>query len=387
MTTNSYDVVIVGAGPSGSTLARKLALQNISVLLIDKATFPRYKVCGGGLTLRAAKQLDIDVRSVIRGEITAMELCTAGTLRRTFKPSSPMIYMVMRDEFDMLLLQAALDAGAQFRPGTKLLKLESEKNGFRVHTDAGDFHGRYLVGADGVNSIVAQQLNLMTRKEKTLALEYEVIVNEATLARYHGTVAIDYGYLNGGYAWVFPKRDHLSVGLGLGTRDGKFLQEKLKAYMEREQIVGEAVSEKGYFLSVGGSDPVIIKGRAALIGDAAGLVDPMMGEGIYYALRSANLLAEALVASLREAPDDPQPFVAYQNRVDREILREMRLFKRAAKSFHASPKLFHRVFVLRPQLVEQAFRVVAGEITFNDYYNRYHKLGRVIKAVANLFRV
>lgn len=379
-----YDVIVVGSGPGGSTLARKLSKQGFKVALLDKSSFPRYKVCGGGLTRRAAKQLDIEFQSIVRDEITSMELCCKGQHRFTFHKDTPFIQMVMRDEFDDLLLKAAIDEGVEFFPSTRVNQVISAESGVSIHTDRGPCRGRYLVGADGVNSTVAKQVGLMADKQRILALEYELKVHPDDLNRYKGKVAIDYGFIKGGYAWVFPKRDHLSVGVGLGTRDGQFLQRKLMEYLDREQLSGEFSSQKGFFLSVGGSDPIVAKGRTALIGDAAGLVDPLMGEGIYYALRSANILASVFAQSIESNPDEP--FGPYQAQVEREILSELRLFQRAGKMFHTAPKQFHKIFVRQPKIVDRAFRVIAGELSFANYYERSRRhIG--LRAAVRLARV
>lgn len=387
-----FDVIVVGAGPAGSTVARKLALLGHRILLLDKSTFPRYKVCGGGLTGRAKGQLDVDVADICRDAVDTMELSVNGRLRRRFRWQTPIIHMVMRDEFDHRLLQKAIEAGVTFYGGVRVHEIQLsnrsdersassgdwttpsasvEQAPIRVETSAGAFHGHWLIGADGVQSTVAKAAGLMQDKQKILALEYEMNVSSDTLERYRGTVAIDYGFIRGGYAWVFPKGDHLSVGVGLGTDDGRFLQSKLMEYLNREGIRGTFSSEKGFWLSVGASDTGITQGRVALVGDAAGLVDPFMGEGIYYALRSANLLAEHFQTGIAAHPD--APFAQYQTQVDDELVHEMRLFKRASSLFYTMPGWFHALLVVRPQMVHSAFRVVAGTLDFPAYYAAYRR--------------
>jgi len=380
-----YDIIIVGAGPAGSTAAKKLSTQGLRVLLLDKSTFPRYKICGGGVTLRAVLELDMDMSSIVRDEITSMELCCNGRDTHTFTKASPFIYMVMRDEFDMLLLQSAIEAGVRFQPNTRVTRVTCTNDEVIVETDTACYHGRYLIGADGVNSTVAKHLGMMPNKEKILAMEYEMRVDSATLDRFRGRVAVDYGFIRGGYAWVFPKLDHLSVGVGLGTQDGRFLQGKLTEYLAREHISGSFLSQKGFWLSVGGSDTHFTYERVALIGDAAGLVDPFMGEGIYYALRSANLLAETLAQDIESTPN--APFSRYQNRVEAELVREMRLFRRASKVFYAMPSSVHRMLVTHPKMIDNAFRVIAGELTFADYYERYRRntFAKAISSIGRLF--
>lgn len=376
-----YDMIIVGAGPAGSTAARKLSLQGLQVLLVDKSTFPRYKVCGGGLTLRAVQELDIDVSAVVRDAITDMELCCNGKDRHTFTKDEPFIDMVMRDEFDMLLLQSAIEAGVRFQPSTRVIQVTSTDEGVTVETDTACYHGRYLIGADGVNSTVAKHFGLMQSKDKILGLEYEMRVDGATLDKYRGKVAVDYGFIDGGYAWVFPKLDHVSVGIGLGTRDGKFLQKKLAEYLNREQIRGTLLSEKGFWLSVGATDTHFTRERVALIGDAAGLVDPFMGEGIFYAVRSANLLAETVALGIATNPQSP--FSEYQERVEAELIREMRLFRRVSQMFYAMPGQIHRMLIAHPKMVEHAFRVISGELTFSQYYERYRR-NTFVKAASKI---
>lgn len=133
----------------------------------------------------------------------------------------------------------------------------------------------------------------------------------------------------------------------------------------------------------GGTDATLVKDRVALIGDAAGLVDPMMGEGIFYAIRSANILAEEFASGIEKNP--LAPFEGYQKRIRDKILIEMRLFGRAANAFYSAPRQFHRLLLAQPIIAGQALRVIAGELSFVDYYNRYRRnaLVRSVSGVAS----
>ncbi|MDQ0256800.1 geranylgeranyl reductase family protein [Evansella vedderi] len=365
-----FDVIVVGAGPAGSTLSAQLGKKGFKVLLLDKAEFPRYKVCGGGITLRAASMLRLDVKSVIRDKITQIEFKHDGKDSHCHKSDFPFIYTVMRDEFDNLLVNEAIKAGVQFLPSTLVRKVELFNEKVCVSTNKESYYGKFVVGSDGVNSVVAKQLNLMNEREAFLALEYELLTKPEALQKHKGKISIDYGIVPDGYSWIFPKNEHLSVGIIGNSKDGKLLQRKLSEYMEREQLSGSFLSQKGFFVSKGGNSLQITKGRGALVGDAAGLVDPLAGEGIYYAIWSAKILGEVLQINLKH---NEKNLLFYQERVEQEINVELKLLQRISKLFYSNSYFLHRQFVKRPVFFKQFVRVTANEISYLDYYKKYRK--------------
>lgn len=177
MDSKIYDVIIVGAGPGGSSLAAKLAEVGLHVLILEKQSFPRYKVCGGGVTKRALLKMPIDITPIIRDQITSLITVEENHDIQEFKHKTPFIYMVMRDELDQLLAKHAVDCGEELKEDSFVKKVVEHGGGVEVFTRDEKYSGRYLVGADGVNSIVAKQVGLMSERRKALALEYEFRCN------------------------------------------------------------------------------------------------------------------------------------------------------------------------------------------------------------------
>src|SRR5437899_301256 len=185
-----FDAVLVGAGPAGSTAAHRLAAAGASVLLVDKARFPRDKPCGGGLTTRAVRQLPFSVEPVVEDVVHRFELRLGYRARFERVSDEALCFMTQRRRLDDFLAQKAQEAGAEFRDGTTLTLDEA-------HALAD-----VVVGADGVNGVTAR--GLATDCGHGVALEGNAPLD----ARYRGKLVLELGVVPGGYGWVFPKGDH-----------------------------------------------------------------------------------------------------------------------------------------------------------------------------------
>jgi geranylgeranyl reductase family protein len=301
--------VVVGAGPAGSTAAFRLARGGARVLLADKATFPRDKPCGGGLTARALRLLPFSVDPVVEEEVDVFELGLGYRRRFVRRTEQPMVVMTQRRRLDAFLVEQAREAGAELREGAKV-ELEP------LRVDGEPVEAAVVIGADGVNGITVKQLGLATH-EHEVALEANVPYGPVSRARYARRAVVEFGIVPGGYGWVFPKGDHVNVGVGGWLHQGPRLRDHLARLCREHGIPGDALTEtRGYRLPLRrpGSSP--FRGTTALVGDAAGLVDPVSGDGIYEALLSAKLAAAAALDVVAGRSTD---FASYAGELQRTL--------------------------------------------------------------------
>ncbi len=290
-----YDAAVVGAGPAGSVTAYRLARAGARVLLLDKARFPRDKPCGGGLTFRAVKQLPFSVEPVVEDVVSRVE-CRLAYGRSFTRGSRPLCLMTQRRRLDAFLAERAVEAGAEFRDGVRL-EVETETRllveGVPVEVDA-------LVGADGANGVTARALGLGGAIAQGVALEGNLAYDGSSRERLRGRMTLEFGVVPGGYGWIFPKRDHANFGVGGWDSEGPRLREHLRVLCEQHGVDPDRLtSVRGHRLPMRRPEAVLAKGRTLLVGDAAGLVDPVSGDGMYEAFVSARL-AEAAVLDLLE---------------------------------------------------------------------------------------
>ena len=285
-----FDVAVVGAGPAGSLTAYRLARAHARVLLIDKQRFPRDKPCGGGLTMRAVKELPFSVDPVVEDVVTRVE-CRLRYGRSFERGSRTLCLMTQRRRLDTFLVERAAEAGAEFRDGVRV-EVESER---RIRVEGNLVAVRALVGADGANGTTARALGLGGDIVHGVALEGNILDADVDKQRYAGRMVIELGIVPGGYGWVFPKGDHVNVGVGGWSYVGPRARDDLRTLCERHGIDPERVEQKrGHRLPMRRPGTRLARGKALLVGDAAGLIDPVSGDGIYEAFVSARLASETI---------------------------------------------------------------------------------------------
>jgi geranylgeranyl reductase family protein len=297
-----YDAVVVGAGPAGSVTAIHLARGGARVLLIDKASFPRDKPCGGGLTLRAVRQLPVDPAPVVEHEVDRMEFRLGwGSRFERRGRRGPFVLMTQRRRLDEYLAEQAAAAGAEFRDGVKVSDLTERS----LRVDGEEIAVEIVVGADGANGTAARALGLGGHITHGVAYEGNAPFEE----RYRGLAFIELGTIPGGYGWVFPKGDHVNVGVGGWEAEGPKLRGHLAELCRRHGIDHAALeSVRGHRLPLRRAGFVPARDRALLVGDAAGLVDPLTGDGMYEAFVSARLAADASLDVLAGRAETVDPY-------------------------------------------------------------------------------
>ena len=287
-----FDAVVVGAGPAGAATALRLARAGASVLLADRARFPRDKPCGGGLTGRAVRELPVDVTPVVEDVVRTFEVRLGYRKRFERRSPAPLVLMTQRRRLDAFLAAQAAEAGAVFRDGVTVEGVTVGPDGATLRVGGETVHGRFLVGADGVNGRIARDTGLGGGIVYGIALEG----NGPLAPGQRGRATVELGVVPGGYGWVFPKAEHANYGVGGWAAEGPRLREHLRRLCAEHGVDHSTLTDlHGRRLPIRRTSSAA-RGRVLLVGDAAGLVDPLSGDGIYEALLSARLAAEAIVA-------------------------------------------------------------------------------------------
>lgn len=310
--TSRCDVIVVGGGPAGSTAAHRLASAGASVILLDRARFPRDKPCGGGLTLRGVRQLPFSVDPVVEDVVHRI------VLRLRFGPPAevvspePVILMTQRRRLDAYLVERAGGAGADIRQGVRVRTASQDAAGVEVVCDGGErVRGRFLVGADGATGVARQAVGAPVEHNQAVALEGNVPYAEYDPTPYRGRALLEVGVIPGGYGWVFPKADHANIGVGGWLSEGPRLREHLARLCRVHGVAPERLRDiRGWRLPVRRAGTPLARGRALLVGDAAGLVDPLSGDGMFEAFTSSRLASEAVMDALSGRTSTLEPYSA-----------------------------------------------------------------------------
>jgi geranylgeranyl reductase family protein len=382
----SYDVVVVGAGPAGSSSAFVLARQGVRVALVEKAPMPRYKTCGGGIVSRALRLLPFDVSDAIERQchVAELNLADAGMYFSVAR-DYPLVSMTMRDNFDYLLYRAAATAGADVVDGCRVLDVVRHNGTVEVVTDKYPLICRFVIGADGGRSIVARKAGWKNRTKVIPLVEWEVPVNEDLLETFSRSARFEFGPVPAGYAWIFPKKHHLSVGLGSYDPGRLSLRSTLQQFLSQSGIKANGGAEHhGYFIPVGLRKGGFAKGRVLLAGDAAGFIDPVTGEGITHAVMSGQSAARAVVKG-DFRPEDVKE--SYYSELRKSILPELRWARFLAAILYGSGKIRNLLFRQYGQeLAEAVTDIIVGEKSYGAVCKKHaglRQLVRMMKGMVN----
>jgi geranylgeranyl reductase family protein len=354
-----YHVVIIGAGPAGSTAARHLAQSGLSVLLLEKAVMPRVKPCGGALTHRALTLLPLGVESFLQEHPQSWTFQGRTTPAVTIERDQPYCHIVERQHFDRFLAEAAGHAGAEVHDGEALQSLYLE-NPRRVQlvTTADRYEADWVIAADGAPSLTAK-LAGFPRPRQGAAIEAEVAVNAHEFAPYQGRVEIHLGRYPWGYAWVIPRAGILNLGVGSFRPNSFALKEQFFAFVER--IVGRRqVHPLGHTLPYRLSFEPPLRGRILFVGDAAGYMDALSAEGIYSALRSGLLAAQSIVDhEIRHTP-----ITAYPRRFYAEFWPSLKAAVKMGLLFYPWVGFWSDFFARNQTLLDDYLDVASGRIPY-----------------------
>ncbi|MFC1878979.1 geranylgeranyl reductase family protein [Chloroflexota bacterium] len=365
-----YDVIVVGAGPAGAVLAYHLASLGLRVRILEKARLPREKVCGGGLTFKARQSLPFDPEAVVEHKSSGGILAYKGQPLIKVDTARPIAWLVMRNRFDHFLVKKAVEAGAQLSDGQTVRSIETKDGRVTVFTAQENCQGRILVGADGVHSLVARSAGLLAGRQTGVAIEAELAVPDSALERQGAYATFDFGALPFGYGWIFPKRNHLSVG-AFHARPGKAPQ--IKQFF-RKFVASNAVlyghtqlSLRGHHIPLGGGRAPLQRGQVLLVGDAANLADAWLGEGLYYAIQSANIAANVIADAFKMGS---LRLDAYDTRIGAEILPQLIYARIFAWWVYRFPRLGVYLTHRSEYMQDVVFGAMRGDHTFREMISR-----------------
>jgi geranylgeranyl reductase family protein len=296
-----WDAIIVGAGPAGCAAAYDLARSGREVLLLDRAEFPRQKACAGGLTSKTVRALRYPVAPVTRQTLAHIRIETPDSKSTVLRRHDDYCFMTVRQELDDYCFRQTLAAGAQFRRIRAITGIaeDGDRISLEVNLDAGGetLQAGYLIGADGVHSQVRQLLFGKNPEWFWRGFALEACARVPDAARQD--LLFDFAPVRDGYGWIFPKGDHVNVGLYSYSGNEKIDRTRLAAYVRSR--FGDVPAEDmiGQYAGFGAARHMIPAGRAFLVGDAGGFVDPLTGEGIYFAVVSGQAAAGAVESALR----------------------------------------------------------------------------------------
>jgi geranylgeranyl reductase family protein len=385
-THTMYDTVIVGAGPAGSLAAFELAKNGAKVALIEKAQMPRYKTCGGGMVSRAVQFLPFDISPVIDRECWEAELnLVDADLHFFVKREYPLVSMTMRANLDHLMFRSAENAGARVMDACRVTSVKPANSYVEIETSVETLKSRFVIGADGAQSIVARTGGWHKRLRLAPLLEWEVPANGEQMSRFASSALFEFGPVPSGYAWIFPKKDHLSIGLGGYTTGKVDLKTRLQSYIESHGLNGNGPIERhGYFIPVSPRKEGFVKGRIILAGDAAGFVDSVTGEGITYALLSGRSAATAL---LRGDFTPGSVKSIYMQELKADVIDELRWGRLLGALLYKSTTIRTLLFRQYGERLTQAFAdVITGRRSYTSICKNNLGLRRLFRTLSG-FRI
>lgn len=380
----AFDIIVIGAGPAGSAAATWAAKGGARVALVDKATFPRNKLCGGLFTERSSafyREIfgqDVDLsRAITRTEIAFWHNGAELAVLQDIPP----LHLTMRLDLDNTLFHHALTAGAADFTGHAIAEISESAVTFK----GGDtLCAPIIIGTDGVNSIVAKYLFGSSFDTSTIGFGLEIEVPETTQNPGDQPLRIDFGAATWGYGWSFPKTQSTTVGVGGLRAPNPDMKSHMRTYVEALGLDPDAVKVKGHHLPFGDFRPTAGRDNILLAGDAAGLVDPITGEGIAFAMKSGQIAAQSALDAL--AANAPETALARHQLGLKEMHKNLRIARTLRRIIFAPrwqatfTKTFRRSGTVRVMYM----RLLAGEIEYPELARSV--ISRLPRYLLNRFR-
>ncbi|MEG0180455.1 MAG: NAD(P)/FAD-dependent oxidoreductase [Terrisporobacter sp.] len=350
-----YDVVIIGAGPGGIAAAHNLINNNISCLLIDKQKFPRNKLCAGGITSKTFDLLkELKLKKEFTGENTIIS--EGAELYLEYKyitkiKSKGLTYMVDRFDFDSYLVDDYKDKGGILLEEARVKNID-EKNNIITLGNEETIEFQYIIGADGA---VGMTRKLVDKNMHANGFCLQVDVERSKFKYDTDYMSLYYGIIPQGYGWIFPKKSYLTIGFGGDYNKNFDYNGEFEKFLNKLGINCDRKDFKGAFLAFGEhiKNPVNKEKNLLLVGDAAGLVDPITGEGIYFAMLSGVKASNLIIKAIKE--NSPNEVDKYKYEIEN-----------ITKNIGKGAKLKKPIYTFRKPIFNAMKNKKIGDFVFNE---------------------
>lgn len=358
-----YDVIVAGLGPAGANAAYHLGCAGMRTLAIEKKTMPRHKTCAGGIPAKVVDLLDFDFSAAIERQIKGAVINFRQIKRVEMPWEDNLGYVVNRPVFDHLLALRAGRAGAIIHEGESVRSVSEPGQMIEVRTNRDTYRCRALIGADGAQGVTARILGGSTLPA-AIGLEVYVPGDHALIRDHISQLGFYFGYLPDGYGWIFPRKEDASIGIGITMKYACSARGFLENFLGSLGLPRDlAAGAKGHALPLFSqlTRKHFCRRNILLAGDAASFVDPVTGEGIYWALKSGEEAAHAVSATL---PTGGQAALAYKAALERLILPELRAAWKVSLPLYAFPQASFNFFQSNERIQEMLFGVVSGRSSY-----------------------
>ena len=364
-----YDVIVVGAGPSGAMAARGCAKAGLKTLLLDAQKLPRHKPCGGGVTSKADRILDFPIpEDVIERRAYGVRLNYWNKVNARLR-ERPITTLISRDRFDKLLSDKAVSAGAILMDRTPVSSVSREGSTQVVKSSEGSFKAKVVVGADGVNSVVAERVRPRLKADELAStIEAEIPMSPQEIDEKYGSfLDVYFGDSIGvGYSWVFPKKNHISVGIGSLLKSFKNPKARFMEFLARMDLPRDAKLHP-HLIPLGDPKRPVVSDGIILVGDAAGYADPLTGEGIYAALHSGKLASETIASAFQKGDFSENFLSGYHEACRREFSEEFRRARKSALVIYGLPFISYPTILGNKEILDRFIDIMTGEMTYKSF--------------------
>lgn len=359
-----WDVIVIGGGPAGSEAAYHLSNNGIRVLLIEKRPMPRYKPCGGVISVRAQRYLGFPLPpDLVNHECRDIRV-RFGKKCTQIKSEEPFGILANRRKFDEFLMGRTVQNGVRLINET-VLSVSNRGSHVTVHTENQNYAAPLAIIAAGASS----RLNRLVRRKDpprdmifTISQDFEY----QGVADSEAAVFIDYGTVKHGYGWVFNHGSYRSVGIGVISSNRRLALHTMRKFWNKQGFPPERLHPTGCFLPLGGISRELVGLRLILAGDSAGLVDPMSGEGIAFAIRSGQLAAKTAGTALDSGDFSKRNLTPYTAKVAAEFGKEHARALKISRTMHNLPSLLY-FLTIDPDILGKYLKVVSGDSTYFQF--------------------
>ncbi len=361
-----YDVIVVGGGPAGAITARDCARAGLKTLILEKEILPRCKPCAGGVTTAAAGLLGTLIPDhIIEARCTSFRSFYKSKSMAVRKDDEFMV-VVARDAFDFWLVNEAVKAGADLKQEQKAVSYDIEAGGVTVRTETDVYTGKLLVGADGVQSIIAKKVrDPFSKRDLAFCFCADIPVCERYVRR-PAEIEIHYGPLPMSYSWIFPKKNKAAVGAGGWISEIADMKIVMNNLMSTANITSKEI--KRHSIPLGGYRRPAAGERTILVGDAAGYADPLTGEGIRYAVASGRLAAAAASYLIKKGSNlSRQSLMLYERNCYKSFGADLSAALLIARCFCNIPETIFRIYFNSRVPFEKSLEILQGRLSYRQY--------------------